>query len=59
MADRLLIRKEVAARCGIKHSLLYQLMRRGDFLGDFPEPLQIGATGQRVAHVRLPAGAAE
>lgn len=41
--DRLMTRKEVEARCGIKHRLLYELMRRGDF----PEPLQIGPQAVR------------
>ena len=41
--DRLLRREEVSARCSMSRSMVYRLMREGDF----PEPIKIGERAVR------------
>ena len=41
--DRLLRREEVEARCSISRSMVYRLMREGDF----PEPIKVGERAVR------------
>ena len=43
MADRLLPRAEVEARCGIARTTIYRLMRAGEF----PTPIKVGLRAVR------------